>query len=81
MKKPKFKVDKHILTPKHLKISEKEKTQLFEKYHVTSKEMPKILKTDAALRELEAKPGDVIKIVRKSPTAGVSFFYRVVVDV
>ena len=81
MKKPKFKVDKHILTPKHLKISEKEKTQLFEKYHVTSKEMPKILKTDAALRELEAKPGDVIKIVRKSPTAGESFFYRVVVDV
>jgi len=81
MKKAKFKVDKHILTPKHYKLGEKDKAQLFEKYHVTSKEMPKILKTDAALRELEPKPGDVIRIVRKSPTAGESIFYRVVSDV
>ena len=81
MKKIKFKVDKHILTPKHSKLSEKEKAQLFEKYHVTSKEMPKILKTDASLRELDAKPGDAIKITRKSPTAGQSLFYRVVTDV
>lgn len=81
MKKPKFKVDKHILTPKHLKLGEREKAQLLEKYHVTSKELPKILKTDAALRELEPKPGDIIKIIRKSPTAGDAVFYRVVSDV
>ena len=81
MKKPKFKVDKHILTPKHMKLSEKEKVQLFEKYHVTSKELPKILKTDAAIRELDAKPGDIIKIMRKSSTAGYSVFYRAVSDV
>jgi DNA-directed RNA polymerase subunit H len=81
MKKQKFKVDKHILTPKHVKLSEREKVHLLEKYHVTSKEMPKILKTDAAIRELDSKPGDVIKIVRKSQTAGESMFYRVVSDV
>ncbi|MBI2656684.1 DNA-directed RNA polymerase subunit H [Candidatus Woesearchaeota archaeon] len=81
MKKQKFKVDKHILTPKHSKLGEREKAQLLEKYHVTSKELPKILKTDAALRELDAKPGDIIKITRKSPTAGDSIFYRVVSDV
>lgn len=81
MKKPKFKVDKHTLTPKHLKLGEREKAQLLEKYHVTSKELPKVSKTDAALRELEAKPGDVIKIIRKSPTAGDAVFYRVVSDV
>jgi len=81
MKKIKFKVDKHILTPKHAKLSEKEKGQIFEKYQVTSKEMPKILKTDAALRELDAKPGDVIKVTRKSATAGEAVFYRVVIDV
>ena len=81
MKKPKFKVDKHILTPKHIKVSDKEKAQLLERYHVTSKELPKILKTDAALRELDAKQGDVIKVVRKSPTAGDAYFYRVVSDV
>ncbi len=81
MNKQKFKVDKHILTPKHHKLGEKEKAQLLEKYHVTSKELPKILKTDSAIKELDAKLGDIIKIIRKSPTAGESSFYRVVSDV
>jgi len=81
MKKSKFKVDKHILTPKHVKASEKEKAQLFEKYHVTSKELPRISKTDAAIKEMDPKPGDLIRIIRKSPTAGESVFYRVVSDV
>ena len=81
MKKQKFKVDKHILTPKHIKLSEKEKAQLLERYHITSKELPKILKTDAAIRELDIKPGDAVKIVRKSATAGYSVFYRAVSDV
>ncbi|MAG91174.1 DNA-directed RNA polymerase subunit H [Candidatus Woesearchaeota archaeon] len=81
MKKQKFKVDKHILTPKHSKLGEREKGQLLEKYHVTSKEMPKILKTDSAIKQLGTKSGDVIKIIRKSPTAGESVFYRVVSDV
>ena len=81
MKKQKFKVDKHTLTPKHVKVSEKEKASLLEKYSVTSKELPKILRTDAALREMDAKPGDVIKVTRNSPTAGESIFYRVIIDV
>ena len=81
MKKQKFKVDKHILTPKHTKLGEREKAQLLEKYNVTSKELPKILKTDAAIKELDAKPGDIVKVTRRSPTAGESVFYRVVIDV
>ena len=81
MKKQKFKADKHILTPKHYKLGEREKVQLLEKYYVTSKELPKILKTDAAIKEMDAKLGDIIKIIRKSPTAGESVYYRVVSDV
>ena len=81
MKKQKFKVDKHTLTPKHAKLGEREKAQLLEKYHISSKELPKILKTDAAIKDLDAKQGDVIKITRKSQTAGESFFYRAVSDV
>ena len=80
-KKSKFKVDKHVLTPKHSKISEKEKNLLFEKYNVTSKEIPKIMVTDAAIKELDPKPGDVIKITRQSATAGESIYYRVIIDV
>ena len=81
MKKQKFKVDKHILTPKHYKLGDKEKQHLLEKYNVTSKELPKILKIDSAIKELNSKPGDIIKITRKSQTAGESIFYRVVTDV
>lgn len=45
---------------------------------VTEKEMPKILLTDPALKNLEAKAGDVVRITRKSQTAGHATYYRVV---
>ena len=79
--KSKFKVDKHALTPKHQKVGDREKKQLLERYRATLKDLPKIYKTDPAIINLDAKPGDVIKITRPSPTAGESIFYRVVVDV
>jgi len=71
---------KHSLVPKHLKLSDKEKNELFSLYNITQKEMPKIKKTDPAIRHLDVKEGDVIKIIRKSPTAGESIYYRVVVS-
>lgn len=70
----------HILVPKHTKISESEKEKLFEKYTVSTKELPKILKDDPALTKLNVKEGDIIKVERKSKTAGVSFYYRVVMN-
>ena len=79
--KKKFKIDKHYLIPKHQKISDKEKQKLLELYNISLKELPKIPKNDAAISSLDAKPGDVIKITRKSPTANESIFYRAVVNV
>ena len=80
-KKSKFKVDKHALTPKHTKVSDREKKQILETYSATLKDLPKIYKTDPAILNLDAKPGDVIKVLRESQTAGETIFYRVVVDV
>lgn len=79
--KKKFKADKHILIPKHSKLSESQKEKLLEKYNISLKELPRILKTDSAIISLAVKPGDVIKITRKSETASEAVFYRVVVDV
>lgn len=76
----KYDVSKHVLVPKHTKISEKEKKELLERYSTTLKDIPRILKTDPAIQELDVKEGDIIKIVRKSPTAGETIFYRRVVN-
>ena len=78
--KTKSDITKHILVPKHTKCTQEEKQEVFDKYHVTVRELPKISKKDPALKDMTVKPGDVIKITRQSQTAGVSEFYRVVAD-
>ena len=70
-----------MLIPKHAKLSEKEKAELLEKYNITLKELPKILKDDPAIAHLDVKNGDVVKITRRSPTAGEAIFYRGVINV
>jgi DNA-directed RNA polymerase subunit H len=73
-------IGKHDMVPKHSKISDKEKKQVIEKYNVLSlKELPKIYKNDPGLQGLNAKVGDIIKIVRNGPT-GEYAYYRVVVS-
>ncbi len=67
---------KHILVPVHKKISEKEKAELLKKYNITVKELPKILINDPAIAELDAKEGDVVKIIRKSHTSGEIIYFR-----
>lgn len=79
--KKKFKLDKHSLIPKHSKLSDSQKEKLLENYNISIKELPRIAKTDPAITPLNAKPGDVIKITRKSETASEAIFYRVVIDV
>jgi DNA-directed RNA polymerase subunit H len=73
-------VSKHALVPKHVKLNEKEKKDLFEKYVADLRDLPKIFKDDAAIQPLDVKEGDIIKILRKSPTAGEAVFYRRVVS-
>ena len=70
----------HILIPQHKKVSEKEKKDILEKYHITVNELPSIRKSDPALAGMDVQPGDVVRIERISPTAGDVSFYRGVVD-
>lgn len=70
----------HILIPKHEKISKEEKEKLLEKYNISFKQLPKINIKDPAITSMDAEIGDVIKITRKSPTAGISIFFRGVSD-
>ncbi len=70
----------HKLVPKHEILSEEEAKKVIEKYAGGDKyKLPYIRKNDPIVRALGAKVGDVIKITRKSPTAGESVYYRLVI--
>lgn len=69
----------HSLIPKHKKLSDKDAKKVLEKYNITVKELPSILKTDNVLKNMDVDEGDVIMIERDSPTVGKTVFYRGVI--
>jgi len=40
--------------------------------------LPRFLEDDPVVKEIGAKPGDLVRITRNSLTAGTSIYYRVV---
>ena len=77
---PSFKLFDHFLVPEHRVISEEEREELLTKYKVRPHQLPKIKASDPAIIAIGAKPGDIVKIVRESPTAGKYVSYRYVVS-
>ncbi|MFX1453017.1 MAG: DNA-directed RNA polymerase subunit H [Promethearchaeota archaeon] len=69
----------HEFVPKHEIISPEEAKQILEKYRITEDLLPNILDTDPVAKIIGAKPGDFVKITRKSATAGESVIYRLCV--
>jgi DNA-directed RNA polymerase subunit H len=69
---------KHELVPHHEILSEEEVEKLLKTYNIKKEQLPRIRIDDPVAKAINAKEGDVIKIIRKSPTAGVSVAYRVV---
>ena len=77
---PVFDIFEHVLVPKHEILSEKEKAQILSQYRVRPYQLPQIKSADPAVKAIGAKPGDILKIMRKSPTAGEHDAYRYVVE-
>ena len=78
-----FNVLTHELVPEHYLLSEEEAQQILDKLKITKDQLPKIRKSDAAIKVLEhiygpIEAGRVIKVVRKSSTAEVFIAYRLV---
>ena len=73
-------VPNHVYVPKHEIMTKKEAEQVLKEYHCNATELPLIFVTDPAIIGLGVKPGDMIKITRKSGTSGESFYYRYVVE-
>ena len=74
-------VPDHILVPKHEIMIKKDAEEVLKTYNCRTTDLPLIFVNDPAIIGLGVKPGDMIKITRKSATAGESFYYRYVVEV
>ncbi|MBN2881272.1 DNA-directed RNA polymerase subunit H [Candidatus Woesearchaeota archaeon] len=70
----------HFLVPKHEKLSKDESGKVLENLHIDFDMLPKIIKDDPAIKHLDAKQGDIIKITRNSQTSGEAVFYRGVTE-
>jgi len=77
---PVFDIFEHALVPFHEILSEKEKNALLAQFKVKPYQMPQVKSGDPAVKAIGAKPGDVLKITRKSTTAGEHVTYRYVVE-
>ena len=71
----------HILVPKHELVPKDDITELKKKLNIQSVNNLPIIRfhQDIQSRILGAIPGDVIKITRPSPSAGIELIYRVCV--
>ena len=70
----------HVYVPKHEIMTKKDAENVLKKFNCTPTQLPLIMVNDPAIVGIGVKPGDMIKITRKSGTAGVSLYYRYVVE-
>jgi DNA-directed RNA polymerase subunit H len=77
---PVFDLFEHKLVPKHEILTQKEREQLLAEYRVQPYQLPQIKSSDPAVKVIDAKPGDILRVIRKSPTAGIHKAYRYVVE-
>ncbi len=77
---PSFNIFEHYLVPRHEILMAEEKEEVLKRYRVQPYQLPLIRTSDPIANVIGAKPGDLIKITRKSPTAGEYISYRYVVE-
>jgi len=69
-----------VLVPKHEILPAEQAKEVLEKYRVTPHQLPLIKASDPVAKAIGAKPGQILRITRDSPTAGRATAYRYVVE-
>ena len=78
--KQEFNVLNHELVPIHELLTDDEQRSLFSTYNINPEQLPKILASDPGALAIGAKANQVVRIRRKSRTAGESIAYRLVIE-
>lgn len=75
-------VSEHELVPDHTVLDGDEIDDVLAEYNVEKTDLPKIKRTDPALRDLatDVEAGDVVRVTRDSRTAEQAVVYRLVVE-
>jgi DNA-directed RNA polymerase subunit H len=76
---PAFNIFDHDFVSKHEILTTEERKELLEEYKVQPYQLPRIKASDPAIIAVGANPGDIVRVIRKSPTAGKYVAYRYVV--
>ena len=74
-----FSLLNHDTVAYHEILSDEELALVLEKYNIEKEQLPKIKTVDPVVKEIKAGAGNVIKVTRKSATAGEATIYRLVV--
>ena len=77
---PAFDIFQHKLVPKQEILTEEERTELLTKFKVQPYQLPQISSVDPTVKAIGARPGDVLRVIRRSPTAGEHIAFRYVVE-
>ena len=72
-----FNILEHKLVPNHIVLSEKEKDEIVKKYYITDlSQFPEISRFDPVAQAIGLRPGQLCRIIRPSPTAIETNYYR-----
>jgi len=77
---PVFEIFNHVLVPKHEILTDEEKKQILSEYKLQPYQIPHIKSVDPVVKAIGAIPGDILRVIRKSQTAGQHIAYRYVVE-
>jgi DNA-directed RNA polymerase subunit H len=76
---PSFKIFDHDFVSKHELLNSEEREQILDEYKMQPYQLPRIRASDPAVIAVGGNPGDIVKVIRKSVTAGKYVAYRYVV--